>query len=264
MRIRLIPVLAALSVLFGATAAQAVNLTAAGYQQNFDAMGTTGTTPPAGWSVLTGNAGTSNATWTTTIPGNGTNSVATLVPTAGALTATAAPSATNNNGFNAARSASATADRVLATSPTTVSGAALQLLLTNATGASFNQLRVGFDTVRFTSVSAANELPGFWLFYSLDGNTWANVAALNPTIATVPNTVGVTSVASSLVSLSAPVAAGGSLWLRWVDDNARQTSPDQIIGLNNVTITAVPEPTSLAMLLAGLGAVVLRRRARRA
>ena len=41
--------------------------------------------------------------------------------------------------------------------------------------------------------------------------------------------------------------------LRWVDDNAAQSSPDQIIGLNNVSVTAVPEPGSLAMLLAGMG-----------
>ena len=260
---RLSSSLAALLLLaLAAAPAQAVNLTAGGYVQNFDSLGAAGTTPPAGWSVLTGNAGTANSTWTTTIPGNGSNSVASMVAASGALSAVTTPSGTNNNGFNAALSAAATADRVLATSPTTVTGAALQLALTNTTGQSFSQLLVGFDTVRYTAASTANELPGYWLFYSLDGSSWTNVQALNPTLVTVPNSVGVSSVSSELVTLSAPVAEGESLWLRWVDDNARQTSPDQILGLNNVSIAAVPEPTTVGLLAAGLalGALVRRRK----
>lgn len=260
---RLSPSLAALLLLaLAAAPAQAVNLTAGGYAQNFDSLGAAGTTPPTGWSVLTGNAGTSNSTWTTTIAGNGSNSVATMVAASGALSAVTTPSGTNNNGFNAALSAAATANRVLATSPTTVSGAALQLVLTNTTGQSFSQLLVGFDTVRYTAASTANELPGYWLFYSLDGSSWTNVQALNPTLVTVPNSVGVSSVSSQLVTLSAPVVEGESLWLRWVDDNARQTSPDQILGLNNVSIAAVPEPTTVGLLAAGLalGALVRRRK----
>jgi hypothetical protein len=40
---------------------------------------------------------------------------------------------------------------------------------------------------------------------------------------------------------------------RWVDDNAVETSPDQIIGLNNVAITPVPLPAGAPMLLSALG-----------
>ena len=47
------------------------------------------------------------------------------------LTATTTPSGTNNNGFNAAASSTNTSDRVVATSPTQVSGAAFDLTLTN-------------------------------------------------------------------------------------------------------------------------------------
>ncbi len=246
--------------------AKAASLSAAGYAQNFDVMGTSGTAPPADWSVYTGPSGTSNATWTTSIPASG---LAAMVLTSGPLAATAAPSGTNNNGFNAALSSTNTADRVLATSPTLVSGAALQLNLTNDTGASLSSIDVAYDTVRFTSVATANELPGYWLFYSLDnGTSWTNAASLNPTIATVPNTVGVTSTAGT-VSFASTVAAGGSIELRWVDDNAQQTSPDQIIGLNNVSlsISAVPEPGvgQLSVLgLAFLGLVARRRRASKA
>ncbi|PZP31012.1 MAG: hypothetical protein DI603_13870 [Roseateles depolymerans] len=253
------PALFSLLALASASAL-AADLGSTGYQQDFDAMGTSGSAPPTGWTVLTGNSGTSNSSWTTSIPAMGANSVATLVATSGTLSAVTLPSGTNNNGFNAALSADATGDRVLATSPTTVSGAALQLALTNTTGQSIDQLLIGYDTVRYTSTATANELPGYWLFYSLDGASWSNVEALNPTADNLPNTVGVSSFAPTLVSLSAPLAAGQTFWLRWVDDNARQTSPDQIIGLNNLSISAVPEPGSALLLGAGLVLGALRRR----
>ncbi len=257
---RLLGGLAIAAAMSAACGANAASLTDAGYLQDFDSMGTTGTAPPADWSVFTGPSGTSNTTWSTSIPASG---VAALIPTSGPLTATNAPTATNNNGYNAALSASATSDRVLATSPTQVSGAALQVTMTNDTGAALTGLDLGYDTVRFTSVSTANELPGYWLFYSLDGTNWTNVTALNPTIATVPNTVGVTA-ASGSFNFSSAVSTGSTFELRWVDDNAVQTSPDQIIGLNNVSISAVPLPATLPLftsVLAGFGLLVRRTRA---
>ena len=57
-------------------------------------------------------------------------------------------------------------------------------------------------------------------------------------------------------------AAGGNLDIRWVDDNAVQTSPDQIVGLNNIAVT-VPEPSTFwAALVLGVGmlASTVRRR----
>lgn len=237
-------------------AAQAVSLTSGGYTQNFDNMGAAGTAPPTDWRVLIGESGTANNTWTNAIGivANGAaGSVASMIAAPGALTVATPPSGNNNNGFNAAL-ASAAADRILATAPTTVSGTSLELTLSNDTGFDFDAVNVGYDIVRFTSASTANELPGYRLFFSLGGNSWTNVATLNPTLATVPNSAGVSPFSGS-VSLGATVGAGQSLLLRWVDDNATQTSPDQIIGLNNVSVTAVPEPGSLALLLAGMSVV---------
>lgn len=238
---------------------QAASLTSSGYSENFDSLGTTGTADPNGWRVLVGPSGTANNTWTTSISATG---VAAMIDAPGALVANNAPTANQNNGYNAANGTT-TSDRLLATAPTTVSGSALELTLTNNTGFSFNNLLVSYDTRRYTVASTVNELPGYQLFYSLNNTTWANVSSLNPTISTVPNTVGITSVTNANVNLGASVAVGHNVYLRWVDDNAVQTSPDQIIGLNNVNIAAVPEPETYALLIAGLGIIGSKSRRRK-
>ncbi len=233
----LIPVLALLAGFI--PVARAVNFPGL-YSENFDSMGTAGTAPPSGWSVY-GAFSTNSATWTSTIPASGV--VGGTVTTA--LTAlTTYTTSSNTNGFNYATT-TATADRSLGTSPTSGAGVALQLSLTNTSGAAVNSLQIRYDTRRFAAGSATNELPGYWLFYSLDnGTTWTSVPATNPTITTVPNTTGVTTVSPTSVSLSSTWANNGTLLLRWMDDNAQQSSPDQVIGLDNVSIATPPTDAS--------------------
>jgi len=227
------------------SASVAINVIAApvAFSENFDSMGTTGTALPSGWSIKNGEATTStNSTWTDSIPiaANGaTGSVASMVAAAGALTVNNAPTANQNNGYNAQGSTST--DRVIATAPTSVSGMAIQWQLSNTGASIITALRIGYDIRRYTAPASANELPGYQLFYSLDnGTTWTGVPALNPTISgvgvQVPNSVGVTTVAPTDFTLSSGWAPAGTLLLRWVDDNAVATSPDQIIGLDNVTL----------------------------
>jgi hypothetical protein len=227
-------------------------------------MGQSGTTPPAGWSVfqLPGAAGNWNPS--AGIPasevGGGTASTG--------LTAALNPTANNVNGYNAATAGNPT-DRTIATAPTGVNGIAIQLQLTNATGVALNAVNIQYDIRRFTVGSQQpEELPGFWLFHSLDnGATWTNVTALNPVVTgsapqvVVPNTVGVTTVPRTSFILPVPWNNGANILFRWIDDNADVTSPDQIIGLDNVVVAPIPEPSVLLLTaLGGLGLVARVRR----
>lgn len=282
-----------LAALLGALgSAQAASFGASGYSQSFDSMATSKPLP-TDWSVW--KVGDSHSTWESAITGNGSShSVAamTLVGSTAqaAILDTAITTSTKNaNAYNIAHASSAS-DRVLATSPTGVDGNALQLLLSNNTGKALSGISVSYDIVRFydgnrqssidSSLPVGEELPGYQLFYSLDGSSWSNVAALNPVSkadgihplvptgsvnangSTGPVNYGVTSISNAYLSFNSVWAAGQTLRLRWVDDNAVNISPDQMIGLNNVSITPVPEPENYAMFLAGLGLLALARRRR--
>lgn len=270
--------------------AHAASLTTTGYTQDFDGMGTTKTLP-TDWTVW--KVGSSHSSWSSSIAASGaSNSVAAMTqitssPVTAALFDTGITTSTRNaSAYNIAHGTST--DRVLSTSPTGITGNALQLSLTNNTGSALSSVAISYDIVKFydgnkqSSIEAGypvgEELPGYQLFYSLNGSTWSNVSALNPVstadgihplmpVGTVNNNgvtgpvdYSVTSISNANLTFASAWGVGQTLKLRWVDDNAINISADQIIGLNNVSIAAVPEPETYAMFLAGLGLLALRRR----
>ena len=155
---------------------------------------------------------------------------------------------------------SASTDRSVGMSPTSDAATVLELALVNNTGAPVSQVHVSFDMKVWALGNVgteASELPGYAFFYSTDGATWTAVASMNLTN-TALNDVGH---ADGTITLGSAVLTGGNLFLRWADDNNVANSPDQIFGLDNVSVAATPEPVTMALLAVG-GLGLLRRRAR--
>jgi len=233
------------------------------YTENFDEMGTNGTTAPSGWGTMymTGSHDTFSY-WTpdggyvTNYPSMTPPAGSTLSPLTNVVTPGAATTQKSSGAYNFATTASDT-DRALGTSPTGIAGTILQLTLANQAGNNLSGINISYDIRRFTTTTDNNddydsglwdgveEFPGYWLFYSLDnGNTWQNVSSLNPALAgpsgvIVPNSVGVTHVPATEVDFSTNWNTGNNLLLAWFDDNGQSPSPDQLLGLDNVTITGV-------------------------
>ncbi len=223
------------------SAAAALTVTPAGafvasYFQNFDGMGLSGTARRPAWTTWNGAAGTTNGTWTA-VSGVTAAGVAAMTENTGVLGVANPPAGNNNNGINAGLTATDT-NRQFGSAPTTSAGSAHQLQLTNTSGSPVNGLNIAYDIRRYNASASENELPGYVLFYSLDGTTWTNVSALNPTSTNVPNSVGLTSISPTNFTLTGAWANNAVLRLRWVDDNGGPTSPDQMYGLDNVVIHA--------------------------
>jgi hypothetical protein len=262
MSLRARSIVALLAAGAAAPALAQVSLPIGGYTQNFDSMTATGTARPAGWTTwsLAGD----NSTFTTNIPESAVSGGSQQTGALGVFTQNvAAPTngSNNNAGVNFGFSTNPS-DRGLGLAPTTVAAGVSQLQLRNDTGAALSRLTVTFDleTVTTFSTSAPNELPGYFFFYSLGGATGAFTAV--PALRANP---GLTPAVASFITvtgdieLATPLAAGSVITLRWVDDNADQTSPDRPqYALDNVSVIPTPGPAALL----GMGALIAGRRRR--
>ncbi len=219
------------------------------YSQNFDSMGTTGTTAPPGWSFWH-IAGDSSSV---TIP----TSAEMATATAGSVTLAVWNQPSGNDWFDQGVNMGSTAtdpDRLLGTSPTGTRGSILQLSLNNDSGTPLSSIRLTYDmkVMADGSGSGTDELPGY-RFYYLDGSTWTPFPALDLANATV-NTIGH---AEATINFTVAVADGGTLQFRWYDDNALSHSPDTMYAIGAVNI---PEPATLGLLAMGALALISRRR----
>ncbi len=157
---------------------------AADYFQDFDSMGTTGTTAPAGWSMryITGNS------LSVDIPTSSDMAFASVLGSS-SLAVWNQPSAPISWSQQAANmGASPTAsNRLLGTSPSSYRGSILQLSLNNNSGAPVYTVQLTYDMQTMASgvlsgsfePGAIEELPGY-RFYYLDGSTWTRLGDLGP------------------------------------------------------------------------------------
>lgn len=228
------------------------------YSQNFDGMGPTGTTAPAGWSMLY-------------VPGIAeTLTLPTSADMASAVAGQAILAVWNqtdtttswiDQAANMGSSGSAT-DRLLGTSPSQTQGSIIQLSLVNNAGHPVSSVSIAYDMKCMAYGTLKNgydntfvdEFPGY-RFYFLDGSTWMRVGSLDLANDTL-NSVGH---ASADVNFSAPVPDGGTMVFRWFDDNAEPFGPDTMYAIDNVSVL-VPEPGTLSLLAVGALALVYRRR----
>jgi hypothetical protein len=232
------------------------------YTQNFDSMGTNGTAPPSGWSVLY-LAGDSLSS---TIPTSSDMAGATAGSTTLQVWNQTEGAMDWGSGIAANEGSSPTdPNRLLGTSPTGDRGDMLQLSLNNTSGSTVTRvsvqysmqlmapgvLKTGFDP------GYPEELPGY-SFYYLDGSTWTHDSALDLTPPTPSSPQTTNGTAFAIINLTTPVAPGGTLQFRWYDDNADGYSPDYMFAIDNVTID-IPEPATLSLLAAGALALILRR-----
>jgi hypothetical protein len=260
------------------------------YSQNFSGMGT-GTTLPTGWSGVSeagshftfapnvANEYNSNAPFQNENFTAGTlnaSAVEYLVPTQGSSTGKGTDVVNFQN--SQATAGNGEGSESLGTDPSGNAATILELSLTNNTGSALSALNISYDIDRFTTISDTNgnpagyanssveEFPGFHLFYSLTpsvASSWVDVTSLDPTVnmgtvpgaVNVPNTVGITVVPTTTVTLNGTIANGQTFALAWFDDNGSAPSPDQEIGLNNVVVSEVPEPSANA--LTGLSGLAL-------
>jgi hypothetical protein len=249
---------AALLAAVSAQAAVSVTGPAFTYSQNFDSLASTGTTATwvndstlAGWSLFYVNTDV-----TSYLVGTGSGT---------------------SGGFYSYGSAGST-DRALgslATNGNVAAGANeyIALSLTNTSGAAFDSFTLRYDGEQWRNAgnTAAQTLTVQYGF----GATFAAVTTWNTTTSAFTFTSPVASATAAAVdgnaaglvgslggTVSTTWAAGDTMWIRWTDLN--DSGNDHGLAIDNVSlsVSAVPEPSTYAMLLAGVAAIgfVARRR----
>jgi hypothetical protein len=243
-------IISAAIILAGLSSATAADY----YNQYFDSMGTSGTTPPTGWSMryIAGNGlnaaiPTSTEMDLFTSPGLATLAI---------WNQTDPPAAWTTQAGNMG-SGPTDPNRLLGTSPTGSRGSILQLNLNNSSGSPVYRVQLSYDMYTMAAgvlssgfdPGSIDELPGY-SFYYLDGSTWTHLTSLDLSSA---------GTASAIFDYASPVANGGTMQFRWFDDNAYAYSPDTIYAIDNVNIN-IPEPGTLGLLAVGAAAMLWHRR----
>lgn len=245
------------------------------YTQTFDGMGPATTALPIGWTAgYLGVESSVNRAVMVPYAGNGLTLTAmpVLVSDGSALPA-------NNVGtvFNSGTAGSS--DRAVGNYPrTTPSGdQVIQVALQNHSGSPVSAIQVsywgeqwrqsqgtsssGAEILRVLA-SSTDSLSGFTYYGGLDFLAPKQTTADAPVGGLDGNLAGNRVFVTGMITFGNAVPDGGTFYVRWHDWNDNGTS-DHFLGIDDVQIVSVvPEPSTVSMLLLGLGAL-LGWRARR-
>lgn len=262
-------VLALLAVCATVTAQGAINVTSSSdvYQQTFDTLA---------------NAGTPGWTNDATLPGWSLF----RQPAPGvAITAYSVDNGGSNAGAFKSFGTTASAERAFggvgsgaayfgSPASNTLAGW-MAVAFTNATGGSRSGFSIGFDGEQWRN-GGNTSAQSMVLEYGFGGD-FGTVAAWTAPGGGFNWTAPITGASASALDGNAPAnrvsgvggavltpwAAGNTLWVRWVEHN--DTGSDHGLAIDNfsLSVTAVPEPETYAMMLAGLVGVAAMARRRR-
>lgn len=135
------------------------------------------------------------------------------------------------------------------------------LLLRNNTGVTVPAWNLAYDIEQYSKGGSAST---FSFSYSLDGTSFVTTNLTGATLVTADNATPIDVNLASVLStsrngvISESVANGGDIFFRWTYTHASGTSTH--MGIDNIVVTAIPEPS--AALLGAFGALALLRRRR--
>jgi hypothetical protein len=254
---------AVLAIACFAVSAQAIVLTTPTWTENFDSMGTTGLTTPTGWytGVLNNNE---TLGYSSKVQGPMLTTTALLQATTGGRT--------TNGAYNVG--ASGSTERCLSTLAGGNVDRAIDVMFTNALAAPIDMIVINYNGEEW-GVRDPGGLNHMAMYYSATGlaESWVlmpvqfgydtpitTYIANGSTQKVDGNTAGRVNNVGGTYVLPATVGIGSSFYLRWYDkDDGNLGANNDMLGIDDFSITATPEPASLSLLAVG-GLLGLRRK----
>jgi len=221
------------------------------YSQNFNGMTTSSTAAlPTDWRFFNG----ATPTW----GGVTTNAVTQFAGTSGTGIVTGNSSGGNYLWVDGVRATGTDKAIGFLTSGGATGPRSIMFAYTNSTGYGLASFTASWDYEKYRSGSRAFD----WTFFaSTDGTNWSAVTAGDQSYSADANNTTVSNPPSSIaksVTISAAVANGSTLYLRWTCAGVNGSSNAQGLGIDNFTL--VPAPGALALL--GVAGLVSSRRRR--
>jgi hypothetical protein len=138
----------------------------------------------------------------------------------------------------------------------------ITLRMQNTTGLSITSWTVGYNVEQYSKGASATEI----LFsYSLNGTSFITTNLSGGALVTANNTAPVDQNLASVLSTSRnatiteTIANNSEIWFRWTYNHTSGTSVH--MGIDDIAVSAVPEPSTYALLGIGmLGLMILRRK----